>query len=146
MNHCCLAVLATGVCAVLSACASVPPSDGQFPDPSFVISGVVIRNDLPYPVTDVLIEVPATGAFAGCGNVLPRSECSNSFQHVDYRANAVIVSWKEHGQPHQTGEFAIELPDGASPGDEFLVEVIVFSPGQAGARLRDVIQKEFRKR
>ena len=105
--------------------------------PPISITGVVIRNELPYAVTDVMIEVPATGAFAGCGNILPRTACSNAFQQVDYRANPMVIRWSEHGQPQQTGEFTVQRPNGAVPGSEFVVEVIVFAPGQAGARLTE---------
>jgi hypothetical protein len=101
---------------------------------------------LPYPVTDVMIEVPATGAFAGCGNILPRSACSNAFQQVDYRANSVVIRWSEHGQSQQTDEFTVQRPDSAVPGSEFVVEVIVFAPGQAGARLSDAKPEQLRSR
>jgi len=100
----------------------------------------------PYPVTDVMIEVPATGGFAGCGNILPRSACRNAFQPIDYSANAVTVRWKEHGQPQQTDEFVVRLPEGVVAGSEYLIEVIVFAPGQAGAHLVDAVQAEVRNR
>jgi hypothetical protein len=115
----------------------VQPSSSR----SVAISGVVIRNELPYPVTDVLIEVPATGGFAGCGNILPSSACSNTFQDRDYRANAMRIRWSEHGEQHRTDDFVLELPPGVSAGDTFHVEVIVFAPGQAGARLVNADQE-----
>ena len=31
------------------------------------VEGIIIQNGLYYPVTDVMVEVPATGGFAGCG-------------------------------------------------------------------------------
>jgi hypothetical protein len=121
----------------LSACVDAPPRDQSTTGRPIVVEGVVIRNELAYPVNDVMIEVPATGNFAGCGNILPRSECRNTFEGVDYQANAVVIRWKEHGQPQQTDEFTIKLPQDAAPGDAFVVEVVVFAPGQAGARLLD---------
>ena len=121
----------------LPACVGGPARDQSMTGRPIVVEGVVIRNELAYPVNDVLIEVPASGNFAGCGNILPRSECSNTFEGVDYQANAVVIRWKEHGQPHQTDEFTIKLPQDASPGDAFVVEVVIFAPGQAGARLLD---------
>lgn len=130
-----LAVLAGLAGALVSGCA-VPRSDAGKPDgPALVIEGIVIRNDLAYPVTDVMIEVPATGAFAGCGNVLPRTTCANAFPGVDYRSNAVLVRWREHGAAHSTGQFVIEIPDTLKPGEAAVVEVVIFAPGQAGARL-----------
>jgi len=120
---------------LLSGCApgltteTAPDGTGVF------VEGVVIRNELAYPVTDVMIEVPATGRFAGCGNILPRSQCSNAFQQLDYRQNALVVSWKEHGEPHATGPFVVALPGGVQAGDTLVLEVIVFAPGEAGARL-----------
>jgi len=124
-----------GLFVLLTACAPAQPRGGQESKQAIVITGVVIRNDLAYPVADVMIEVPATGSFAGCGTILPRTECSNAFQPIDYRANPVVVRWKEHGEPQQTDEFNVSLPPGALPGDALRVEVGVFAPGQAGARL-----------
>lgn len=138
--------LATSLLTLLSACASTPPGEEPESKHGVVISGLVIRNELPYPVTDVMIEAPATGGFAGCGTVLPRTECRNTFQHVDYRGNAVLVRWKEHGQPYQTDEFTIHPPPATHPGDEFRIEVIVFAPGQAGARLVEAVPAEVRNR
>ena len=129
--------LVAAVCALSVGCAPGPHGDWPSSGQGIVISGVVIRNELPYTVTNVMIEVPATGGFAGCGNLLPDSDCSNTFQDRDYHANAMLIRWLEHGQPHQTDEFTPELPPGASAGDAFRVEVIIFAPGQAGARLVD---------
>lgn len=130
-----LAVLSGLSAALLAGCA-VPRSGVGKPDaPVLVIDGIVIRNDLAYAVTDVMIEVPVTGAFAGCGNVLPRTACANAFPGVDYRSNAVLVSWRERGAAHSTGQFVIEIPDTLKPGEAAVVEVVIFAPGQAGARL-----------
>lgn len=138
--------LAAGLFVLLSACAVVAPRGDPESKRAVVISGLVIRNELAYPVTDVTIEAPATGGFAGCGTVLPRTECKNEFQQVAYRSDAVLIRWKEHGQPYQTDAFTIQLPSGAESGDEFRIEVIVFAPGQAGARLSQVAPGEVRKR
>ena len=125
-----------GLAAALLAGCAVPRSGvGKSDIPVLVIDGIVIRNELVYPVTEVMIEVPATGAFAGCGNVLPRTACANAFPGVDYRSNAVLVHWREHGAAHSTGEFVIEIPDTLRPGEAAVVEVVIFAPGEAGARL-----------
>lgn len=120
--------------AALAGCAT-PGSGAAGRQPTLSIDGVTIRNELAYPVTEVMIEVPATGAFAGCGNLLPRSACSNQFQAFDYLANAVVVRWREHGKPHSTDAFVIEPPDDLEPGRPARVEVSIFAPGQAGAKL-----------
>lgn len=121
--------------ALLQACAAGPAPQPSAEVPAVVISGLEIRNELPYTVTDVMIRVPATGAFAGCGNILPRSRCTNRFEEVDYRTNEVVISWKERGQPHETEPFRIELPEDPAARGTFAVHVIVFAPGRAGARL-----------
>jgi hypothetical protein len=127
---------AAGLAASLLLGCTVPRNgDGHSDSLPFVIDGIVIRNELAYPVTDVMIEVPATGAFAGCGNVLPRTACSNAFQGVDYRSSAVLVHWRERGAEHSTGEFVIEIPERLQPGNPAVIEVVIFAPGQAGARL-----------
>ena len=119
----------------LAGCASggdAPPEPGSS---GINVEGIIIRNSLPYVVTDVMVEVPATGGFAGCGNIIQRTECRTSFPARDYKRNPILVSWKERGSPHQTDEFVVDLPAGAQPGDVVWLEVIVFAPGQAGARL-----------
>lgn len=128
-----LAVLAAA--GVLQSCAAALPGGPNATRAEVVVAGVEIRNELAYPVTDVLIEIPATGAFAGCGNLLPRTACSNAFEGVDYRSSAVLIRWKERGADHSTGEFVIEIPADLQPGKPALVEVVIFAPGEAGARL-----------
>ncbi|MDX1381253.1 MAG: hypothetical protein R3233_09035 [Xanthomonadales bacterium] len=135
----CLVALPAATLATLLAgagCAAPAPSAAHR-GAAVTIEGITIRNDLAYPVTDVLIRVPATGAFAGCGNLLPRSECSNTFQGVDYRSNGVVVSWREHGKPQGTDEFVIEVPENWNGARAARVEVVIFAPGQAGARLAE---------
>lgn len=95
---------------------------------------MIIRNELPFPVTDVMINVPSTGNFAGCGNVMSRSECRTGFEKVDYTANVFVVSWKEWGQPHQTAEIVLDLPEGLYPEKPVWLEVVIFAMGQAGAQ------------
>ena len=120
---------------LVQGCSAAPDDAGQSEDTGVVISGIIITNELAYGVTDVMIEVPATGAFAGCGNILARSRCRNTFQDVNYRSNAVVIRWKEHGQPKQTREFVIDVPDNLMPGVPSWIEVVIYGPGQAGARL-----------
>lgn len=115
-----------------SATGAVPPE----PEPSGInVEGIIIRNQLPYVVTDVMVEVPASGAFAGCGNIVQRTACSTSFPAADYRSNAIVIRWKERGVPQATDEFIVTVPDGMAPGTSAWLEVIVYAKGQAGARL-----------
>jgi hypothetical protein len=127
-----LALLGT---TLFAACAA-PVAENHGPDEAgIVIDAIVIRNELAFPVTDVLIEVPATGGFAGCGFILPRSECT-TFEAVDYRASPMRVSWKEYGEPHQTDDFVLRPPLESNPNEPFRVEVRIYAMGQAGATLR----------
>jgi hypothetical protein len=119
--------------ALLAACGAAPK-----PQESPVLAqaaGIVIRNELAYPVHDVLIEVPATGGFAGCGMILRRSQCSTSFPAAAYRGEGMIVRWTEYGEAHATDEFVLDLPTAADPDEALWVEVVIFASGQAGARL-----------
>lgn len=127
LSLCLAALLAQG-------CSSVEVLKKPAENPVVVVEGMLIRNQLPFPITDVMINVPATGAYAGCGNVMPRSECRTSFEKVDYKANALVVSWKEYGKPHQTGEIVLALPGGLDPTRPAWLEVVVFAMGQAGAQ------------
>jgi len=123
-------------CAVLlQACAATSGAQAPVESTGVVIEGMVIRNELQFPVTDVMINVPATGAFAGCGNIMQRSECRTSFEAVDYAGNALVVSWKEYGKPHDTGEFVVKLPKEFDAGKPAWLEVVIFAMGQAGAKL-----------
>lgn len=119
----------------LAACAAGGPREEQPQPTGLVIEGMRIRNELAYPVTDVMIEVPATGAFAGCGHVLPRSECSTRFETIDYLAHAMVVNWKEYGAPQKTDEFVVKVPEGLDRGRPAWLEVVIFGRGQAGAKL-----------
>ena len=98
------------------------------------IDGIRIVNELDIDVTNVRILVPATGDFVSCGNILAKTSCSSSFPGRAYQGNAVQISWKESGRPHSTPEFRLEPP--ASPGkaSSTWIEVVIFLPGQAGAR------------
>ena len=120
---------------LVAGCSPVATEPAEGTAGAIHVEGIIIQNGLYYPVTDVMVEVPATGGFAGCGNIIQRTGCKTSFPARDYRGNPVVVSWKEHGTPHQTDPFVVKLPDNAVPGDVFWLEVVVFSAGQAGARL-----------
>lgn len=120
---------------LVQGCSATGPAAPE-PEPSGIyIEGIIIRNQLPYPVSEVMVEVPATGAFAGCGNIVQRTACSTSFPAADYRGNAIVIRWKEHGASQGTEEFIVKVPDGMAPGTNAWLEVIVFARGQAGARL-----------
>jgi uncharacterized protein YceK len=121
--------------AGLQGCASLPGAEQRAETVGVTIAGMVIRNELMYGVTDVMINVPATGAFAGCGNIMSRSECRISFEAVDYSGHPVAVSWKEYGEPQQTDEFLLETGSDIDPGRAAWLEVIIFARGQAGANL-----------
>lgn len=118
----------------LSACAGTGPEQA----PSFTpvdVRGIVIWNHLPYTVRDVMVETPATGRFAGCGNIMPKTKCQTSFPAQQYAGNELLVSWTERGEPQATEPFALKRPVGAPVDAAFWLVVEVFAPGQAGARL-----------
>lgn len=120
--------------SLLWGCSQAEPDRSEDQYGGITVDGIIIQNGLAYPVTDVMIEVPATGGFAGCGNILPRTECRTSFPARGYSGNPVVVSWKEYGAPQQTDEFVVKLPEHLQPGDSAWLEVVVFMSGQAGAR------------
>lgn len=128
------AVLAPAL-VFLAACSANGEKTPDLPGTGILVEGIIIQNALNYAVKDVMVLVPATGGFAGCGNIIPRSECRTSFPSVDYRRNALKVTWTEHGEPKGTDEFVVEPPPGVASGDSVWLEVVVYSPGLAGARL-----------
>jgi hypothetical protein len=108
----------------------------QLPETApIVVEGVLIRNELPVAVTDVMINVADTGAFAGCGNIVPRSDCRIRFEAVSYSGSKMVVSWKEYGKPQKTDEFVLRANSGVDAAKPVWVEVVIFAMGQAGAKL-----------
>jgi len=99
------------------------------------VDGVIIRNQLGIPVTDVRILAVAAGDFVTCGNITARSTCSTGFSNRYYSSDKLQVTWKEYGAPQSTDEFDLEPADDIQLGRPAQVEVIIFSPGQAGVRL-----------
>jgi len=118
---------------ILQACTGTPILK---PDtlPALSVEGMVIRNDLAFPVTDVMITVPETGAFAGCGNIMPRTNCRTSFESVGYYGKAMVVSWSEYGQKQSTKNFIIEPGADIDTQKPAWLEVTIFAAGQAGAK------------
>ena len=132
-HRCCLLLLLYLLLFLQLACTSAWEKK---PEPTgIVIEGVIIRNELAYQVTEVQLLVPSTGNFVGCGNIMARTQCSTTFPNRDYFANEVVVSWKEYGQPQTSKPFVIRVPDHLERGRPALLEVIIFSKGQAGAKL-----------
>jgi hypothetical protein len=120
---------------LITACGGTTEQESKPVPTGIRIDGFSIRNGLMYPVTDVFLRVPETGAFVGCGNILPDTACRTGIESVDYFARAVQVRWKEHGEEKQTDEFVIEVPLGMAAGTVAEVEVVIYAPGLAGARL-----------
>ena len=103
--------------------------------PAFEIDSIEIRNELETIVTDVQILVPQTGDFVGCGTILANTSCSTTFPGRTYQGNPVKVSWKEQGQNHATNDFVIKPPAALDTSKPTRILVLIFAPGQAGAKL-----------
>ncbi len=128
------ALAALAMAFLLSACAATPQSNAPGTRSGVQVAGFLIRNALVYTVHDVMVEVPATGGFAGCGQIMPRTECRSAIAAVDYRQHEIVVSWREHGEAQATDPFIVELPTGLGPEDTVWLEVVIYAPGLAGAR------------
>lgn len=120
---------------MLMACAAAPTKTVDEPVHAFEIDGIEIRNELTIGITDVEILVPQTGDFVGCGNIVARTSCSTSFPGQQYQGHKVLVTWKERGIPHSTPKFVLTPPQVLGSGHPIWIEVSIFAPGQAGARL-----------
>ena len=120
---------------VLGLAACAPVRDAGSRAPLAEIDGIEIRNDLAYPVYDVMIEIPSTGGFAGCGMILQRSRCATTFPSAAYRGETLAIRWTEHGEPQGIDDVVLEPPEGAGQAPRVRLEVTIFAPGQAGARL-----------
>ena len=117
----------------LAACAPFPGANSRAPVAE--IDGIEIRNELAYPVHDVMIEIPASGGYAGCGMILRQSRCATTFPSAAYRREALVVRWTEHGEPHEIADVVLHPPEGTGRAPRARLEVTIFAPGQAGARL-----------
>jgi hypothetical protein len=129
--------LCTGISwiGLLVACGAVPGQEmldrAQGPE----ITGIVIYNQLAFPVTEALVESPASGGFAGCGNILPHTSCRIAFAAREYRRDELVISWREYGEARSTGEVIVEPPATMEPGQPAWLEIVIYAAGQAGARL-----------
>lgn len=117
------------------ACANIQVKTPETLPSGMEIEAIVIRNELPYGVTDVQILAVNTGRFAGCGNLMAGTACRTDFETTALYAGKAVVTWKERGEPQTTGEFVIEAPDRVDPSRPAWLEVIIFAPGDAGARI-----------
>lgn len=123
-------------CGVLLVVACSAPSGRPGGTASVIaIEGMRIINKLDVTVTDVQILVAATGDFVSCGAILRNTACSTSFPGRQYERKPVQVSWKEQGQAHATPNFVIEPPANLDLTRPVWIEVVIFAPGQAGAKL-----------
>jgi len=118
----------------LSAC-STPSKQANSASSVMAIDGVQINNQLSITITDVQVLVPATGNFVSCGAILRHTACSTSFPGRQYKHTPVQVTWKEQGQAQATGNFVIDPPASLDPSRQLWMEVVIFAPGQAGAKL-----------
>lgn len=129
-----LASLAACALVLLLCACSTSSEQAEKGAPAIAIDGVQIINKLSITVTDVQILVPLTGNFVSCGTILRQTACSTSFPGRQYERTPVQVSWKEQGQAHTTGDFVIEPPENPDPARSMWIEVVIFAPGQAGAK------------
>jgi len=117
-----------------AACATSAPVRTPH-GPAVEIDGVKISNQLRSVVTDVELLALASGDFVSCGTILPDTSCSTSFPGKGYSGGKMRISWKEQGVPKSTGDFVLDTGKFRDRPHALWVEVIVFAPGQAGARL-----------
>lgn len=122
--------------ALLAAGCAVTPEDApQAGAPRLEIAGIEIRNELAYPVSDVRVLVSATGEFVTCSQVMGGTACQTSFPLRSYRGNAMRVTWVEHGEPQVLDDFVLKAPAWLAPGQPAWLQIVIFAPGDAGARL-----------
>lgn len=129
------AVLVIGLLTLISWGCSTQPKQSGTKKPGIAIDGVEIINKLSFSVTDVQILVALSGDFVSCGTILRKTSCSTSFPGREYQGSPVEVTWKEQGQANTTGNFVIDPPASADSGHPWWIEVVIFAPGQAGAKL-----------
>lgn len=122
-------------CALCASCAASGTTEREAQPRLFEIAGVEIRNELQFRVTDARVLVPRTGEFVSCGTVFPGTACSAAFPQRDYRGDPLSVTWQERGEPQSVEDFVLEVPAGLDTARPVWLQVVIFSPGNAGARL-----------
>jgi hypothetical protein len=118
-------------------CCSPLRSPGSNPrnTSSVEIGGVRIFNQLELGVKDAQILVLQTGGFVSCGNILPATSCSTTFPGREYAGGSMRITWTEQGLPQATADFTLKTEAFADVSKALWIEVVIFAPGQAGARL-----------
>jgi len=99
------------------------------------IGGVRIANQMRQGVTDAQILVLQSGNFVSCGNIFPGTTCSTSFPDRVYEGGPLRITWKERGLAKATPDFALKTAGFVGLGKSLWIEVVIFAPGQAGAKL-----------
>ena len=97
------------------------------------IDGMLIENKSQMWVSSVRVLVPATGNFVACSTINPQSKCSTTFPETAYTGNPVVITWRQGGGDHSSGEFVIQLPAGLDYERPARVIVVITGPGAAGA-------------
>lgn len=135
----CLCLVLLGACA---AKGNAPgPAYGN-PSGGVEIGGVRIVNQLKQGVTEARILVLQSGNFVSCGNILPGTVCSTSFPGRAYEGGQLRITWKERGVAKATPDFVLKTKAFSGLGKALWIEVVIFAPGQAGAKL--VLNEEAR--
>lgn len=128
-------LLAWIVTLTISSCGGTAVKSLSPSGPAIEVHRVVIRNLLSYPIKDVQILAPATGNFVSCGNIVQKSQCSTTFPVRNYSENPVQISWTEWDAPRSMPPVPLKAPDGFDFDRPATIEVSVYSPGQAAAKL-----------
>jgi hypothetical protein len=128
------ALIACLCTCLLAACAASGkvPEEGVGP---VEISGVRIANELKYGVTDAQILILKSGNFVSCGNILSGTTCFTSFPGRVYEGGKLRITWKERGVAKVTPDFALKTEAFSGMGKALWVDVLIFAPGEAGAKL-----------
>lgn len=124
-----LCLLALG--SLLAACAG---SSATTP-PTLRVEGLSFENRSGSPISQIRLEVPATGGFVSCGHIAPGNVCSSRFPGVTYGGEPVRVSWVQGGQPWSTGELRLSPGKAVRDAGAGVVRVLVLAPGSAGVQL-----------
>lgn len=104
-------------------------------DSGIVIDGLQFNNPTPDTLTDIQLQVIATGELVGCSHIPPGGQCSTRFPLRRYRGNEVEISWFHHKRRLSTGRLVIVVPPEPPAGVPLTVKVNIDSGGQAQAVL-----------
>lgn len=114
---------------IAAGCAGAPPTE------PVRVGGLVFHNNTLQPLEDVRLQVPKTGGFISCNQILQGRQCATTFPSRLYRGTPVIISWRQGGEQFSSGKIQIQSRQKSVPGKVATVYVTLNIDGSVEAKV-----------